>query len=181
MVRIRSICTAALFLAVIPFTVPRALGQEPAVGERVRVRTVSDSPGKVIGVLKTREPAYLVVHSEDATPTTIAWADISRLEVSRGTKSNAGKGALIGGGVGAGIGVFAVVLTCAGDSPLVEDCGAAEVAGGLLIASIGAGVGALIGMAARTEKWVDVPPDRWQIEVSPDPNGGVAVGVNLRL
>lgn len=179
---IRSLCMAGLALAFIPITAPSVLGQEPAVGERIRVRTVSERPGKVTGVLETREPDYLVVQAEDATPTTIAWADISRLEVSRGTKSNVGKGALIGAGVGAGMGVSTVILFCTGESPLAEDCGAGEVVGTVaFLIGIGTGVGALIGAAARTEKWVEVPPNRWQIEVAPDPNGGVAVGVNLRL
>jgi len=180
MVRIRSICTAALSLAVIPFTAPSALGQEPAVGERIRVRTTSNIP-QVVGTLETRESDYLVVRTTESGPMNIAWADISRLQVSRGTKSNAGKGALIGAGVGLGSATALTIGVCSSPDADCSEDGGAIVLGFTMFVGGGALVGALIGLVARSERWVDVPPDRWQIEVAPDPNGGVAVGVNLRL
>ena len=180
MVRIRSICSAALTLAVIPFITPSALGQEPAVGERIRVRTTSE-PSQVVGVLETRQPDYLVVQTTESGPMNIAWADISRLQVSRGTKSNAGKGALIGAGLGLAGTTALVIGGCAGDDTDCGEDGGFIFAAYLLFTGGAALVGTFIGAIVRTERWVDVPGDRWQIEVAPDPNGGVAVGLNLRL
>ena len=49
------------------------------------------------------------------------------------------------------------------------------LAGGLL----GAGVGAVIGWAIKTERWEEVPLDRLQLNMVPLRDGGFALGVSV--
>lgn len=179
---IQSLYTAALALGATVLFASSAWSQELDPGERIRVKTISAVPGQVVGVVEAREADFLEVLSEQGIMTRIAWDDVSRLQVSRGYKSNAGKGALIGLGVGGATGLILALATCAPDE---IDCqgleGSFGVAGAISFGAFGAGLGALIGLVAKSERWVDVPPSRWEIQVAPDPNGGVALGVRLRM
>ena len=51
-------------------------------------------------------------------------------------------------------------------------------AGGALL---GAGIGALIGSASKTDRWETVPLDEIRVGLSPFASDGVAVSVLLRL
>lgn len=83
---------------------------------------------------------------------------LTRMEVSAGRKSNAGRGALIGGAVGGGLMVI-FGAACAADTN--EDdyvgCEGSDVPMyGLVGAATGAAVGALIGALSHREKWEEV-------------------------
>ena len=72
--------------------------------------------------------------------------------------SNAGKGAFIGGGIGLGLSIVAVIAL-SGDEWTTPSAGQA-VAGMLLNTAAGAGIGALIGSAStrwRTVYQADAP------------------------
>jgi len=86
---------------------------------------------------------------------------IAKLELVGGEKSNAGKGAFLGGAVGLGVGAI-VGLVFSGLCDLDyhdagRHVGTTAVVGGLG-AVLGAGVGALIGTGSKSVRWEAVPP-----------------------
>lgn len=133
----------------------------PKPGDRIRVTTL---------VVHRRYVGNLVELSHeslrwdsDGAPYSISLDQVANLELGRGDKSNAGKGALTGGAVGLGVGV-AVGLVFSGlcGNDLVSDnaecrVGTTAAVGGLS-ALLGAGVGALIGTGSRSVRWEAVPP-----------------------
>jgi hypothetical protein len=109
---------------------------------------------------------------------------ISRLQVSRGTRSHR----LAGAGIGflAGGGVAAAVLYTGGstsqcdqsanqDAMSTGECIGLTALGGLA----GAGLGAIVGGFFRTERWEDVPLE--QLRVSLGPLAGRRLGLALQL
>ncbi len=96
-------------------------------------------------------------------------ASLTKLEVSRGQKSRADKGARIGLGTGVAAGVVTALAVCADNSCdgytglAVLIFGAGGALGGVLI-------GAVIGSFIQTDRWETVPLDR--ISVSLRPRGG---------
>ncbi|MFL5517261.1 MAG: hypothetical protein ACJ8DJ_13965 [Gemmatimonadales bacterium] len=88
--------------------------------------------------------------------TEVALPEVRELQVARG--SNAGKGAFIGGAIGLGLSLVAVIAL-SGDDWAAPSSGQA-VAGMLVNTAAGAGVGALIGSASthwRTVYQADAP------------------------
>lgn len=184
MFTVRSFRTAAVALAAIFLAAPSAGAQELRSGDRIRVNMHSGDIGELIGVYHASEPENLVVYTGESARAKIPWDDISRLQLSHGEQSNAGKGALIGLAIGGGLGLVAVIATaadpCEGFCP--GDPGTAGVVAlGAVLAGAGAGVGALIGAATKSERWQTIPRQQWQIQVAPDLKGGVAIGISLRL
>ena len=99
---------------------------------------------------------YVREGSGGSSLTEVALGDVRELQVARG--SNAGKGAFIGGGIGLGLSIVAVIAL-SGDEWTTPSAGQA-VAGMLLNTAAGAGIGALIGSAStrwRTVYQADAP------------------------
>lgn len=115
-------------------------------GRRVRLRLSAKKPqvGRVLSVGEKDISLRLEPRGEVAH---VGWADIERLEVSRGKQGNTLKG-LLGGAAAWGI---MVGLIAAFDT--LDESGVAEpvVIGGFL------GGGALVGRRIQTEKWREVP------------------------
>ncbi len=177
----RSFRRAALALAAICLAAPDAGAQELRTGDRIRIKTVSGAPSQVTGIYQASEAESLVIYVDQSVQARVPWADVSRLQLSRGMHNNAGTGALIGVAIGGGLGLALGIAAAADDDGWFE-YGAGEVA--LLVgitAGLGAGVGALIGMASKSERWQTIPRQQWQIQVAPDPRGGVAIGLNRRI
>jgi hypothetical protein len=122
-------------------------------GARVRVHQES---GSLIGTLVSLDSAGLVIATDKSDTVTAPRPSITGVEVSTGTKSQAGKGALIGLGVGAAAGIIVGLVASSSDNGDFVDYGAGTyaVGFGLTGAVIGTGVGALIGSGNRTDKWV---------------------------
>ena len=80
----------------------------------------------------------------DSSLTEVALGDVRELQVARG--SNAGKGAFIGGAIGLGLSIVAVIAL-SGDDWATPSAGQA-VAGMLVNTAAGAGIGALVGSAS---------------------------------
>lgn len=194
----RSLALAAAFaLASGPASGPaQAIAQEPGPppdrleelrGERVRVAIPNVPARTVVGRLEGVTRDALVVRPRRGAPAeTIPLSSIGRLEMSSGFRSHAGRGAALGGLVG---GAFGLALgAAAGDA--CWGCTGKEVASGtallsLLTAGVGAGLGALVGAGARSERWVEVPVARLDLGLVPvlpvpRPAGGVGVLVRLR-
>lgn len=163
-----------------------------APGDRVRVTAPSMDLEKGVGTVAALETDTLVVNTgERADALEVPLADVTKLEVHRGQKSRTGRGALIGAGVGALAGVATVAIACAsttGGCDFSESGGSDElsdlaVATALVLMGtvVGAGVGAIIGLATRVDRWQAVPLDDIRVGPSPVTPDGVAVSVTLRL
>jgi hypothetical protein len=91
----------------------------------------------------------------------VATPQIRTLQLSSGRRSNTGRGAMIGGIVGAtlglGLGIAASSENCTGFCP-APNIGAREVlAATAILGGVGAGIGALIGATSQRDRWVEVP------------------------
>jgi hypothetical protein len=154
-----------------------------APGDTVRVEAprIYNSVATVAAL----ETDTLVVQVEDrADALSVPLADVTKLEVRRGQKSNAGRGSLIGSLVGAGAGAALGALAGAAIPPdscangcVVGVAGIGALAGG----AVGALVGLAIGSSSKSDRWEAVPLD--QLRVGPSPVGAeaLAVSVTLRL
>ena len=98
----------------------------------------------------------------------------------RGTRSRAGMGAVIGGLAGLGVGIALWVSWDAqsGDTP--ESVAAPFVLG---TAALGTGIGALVGLAAKTEveKWEAVPLDDFRVSIVLQREGRFALAASARF
>ena len=160
---------------------PLALSQAPVPltsGSRVRLKPVDPSTKSVQGDLLRLSEDSLHIVAGGADTLAFATGAIARLEVSRGRRSNAGKGALLGAAIGAGAGLALGVAASA------EECsgfGCTEVGPGEVVAvmalfgATGAGLGALIGAASHSERWEQVP--RPWVSAQLHRSRGVVVGV----
>lgn len=150
-----------------------------APGQRVRIETDS---GPWTGTLIGQDSANLQLRwagEHESTLVVVPQRRIQRVEVSAGRESNVGKGALIGGAVGAGLGLAAGVA-CASDSFL--QCSGGEVAAATLeVGFAGAVVGCLIGAASTHERWQPVAAaDHAHLTFGVGRNG-VRLGVSLPI
>jgi hypothetical protein len=132
-------------------------------GARVRIVRVDDGlrPGAVLAVgTFVRLGTDTVV----ITPTpgrsdlqAIALGRSRSLQVSRGRRGHARRGALVGALAGAG---FALLAPCddTGTGIGHPGCATYRVLGLVVFGGGGAGLGALVGAAVRTERWAGVAP-----------------------
>lgn len=151
------------------------------VGSRVRasVTETSESAAKdrrFTGSLRgLTDTAVILETSRGRPPLVIPRQDITTLEVSV-RRSQRGKGALIGFGLGALVGA---ILGAA----VAEDDGfftTGEVAG--IFAAVLAPVGVLVGVAAAPgERWQAVPPDRSRIALDRPRPGAYGFSITVRF
>jgi hypothetical protein len=127
---------------------------------RARVRLADAEWHRLAGTGRGMSPdgARVYLHDRGATGslTEVALGDVRELQVAGG--SNAGKGAFIGGAIGLGLGIVAVIAL-SGDEWITPSGGQA-IAGMFLNTAAGAGLGALIGSASthwRTVYRADAP------------------------
>lgn len=144
---------ALTFLSFLPILELGAQGTWAAgLGQRVRVTTDS---GAWIGMLVQLDSTSLTLHGpglSDSSAVTLARNRIRRLEISAGRRSNAGRGAAIGFGVGAAAGMV-LGIGCANSDGFLQ-CTDGEVAELTLLSGLwGAGVGALLGLVSTSERW----------------------------
>jgi hypothetical protein len=113
----------------------------------------------------------------------VALSRVSTIEISSGTKSNAGKGALIGGLIGAALGGAAATAACGGMVLGQEgSCSGGEVVGGVVVGGLIVGaVGATIGALIRSEGWQVIPLSGLRVQPSPVTGDGLAILVTVRL
>lgn len=109
---------------------------------------------------------------------------IRKLEVSTGRTSSVGRGALIGGAVGGGIGpilgVGAAAEDCPSDAFCVVDFGPEVIPIAVLtMGGAGALLGALIGAASPADRWEDVPLVGVKVGIAPLRGGGLGIGASV--
>lgn len=172
---------AVLLVQLVPF---RAVSAQ-ADGTPIRIQTTA-RPGKWItgmavdvaadslGIVRTR--GAVLTRSYDTLR--FARAELQRMEVSQGHKSNAGRGALIGGAVLGGAGL-ALGISCVGTTSanaLVGYEGSAVPIIALTSAALGAGVGALLGALSHRERWGAASLG---LHTEGEAGGAVSLGVSL--
>ena len=157
-----------------------------APGDTVRVTAPSMDMDDSVGTVAALETDRLTVQVEErADALSVPLADVTKLKVRRGQKSNAGKGALIGLGVGAAAGVITALLSCA-DSQCDWDNAGDDVTGYTAVvlgaggALLGAGIGAIIGSSIKTDRWESVPLDNIRVSLTPSTPLGLGVAVRVR-
>ena len=136
------------------------LGARPAraqlgVGSRVRV---TSERGKHTGTLVSLDGDSLrYTKADTSVVTALPLASIVRLERSVGKRAATGRGAMIGGLIGGGFGLFVGIAASTDDSGWFE-VGPGEIAAATAFTgAIGAGLGALIGAASKRDQWETVP------------------------
>ncbi|HET7423821.1 MAG TPA: hypothetical protein VFJ92_09675, partial [Gemmatimonadales bacterium] len=113
-----------------------------------RVRLAEPGWHRLAGTGRASSDSTLVyVRGPSASPslTEVSLREVRELQVARG--SNAGKGAFIGGGIGLGLAIVAVLA--ASSDEWTTPSGGQAVAAMLLNTAAGAGIGALIGSASK--------------------------------
>jgi hypothetical protein len=124
-------------------------------GSRVRV---TSEKGKQTGTLVALDGDTLrYTRLKASSVTALPRASVVRLERSVGKRPATGRGALIGGLIGGGFGLFLGIAASTDDTGWFE-VGPGEVAAAAAFTgAIGAGLGALIGAASRQDRWEAVP------------------------
>ncbi len=146
-----------VFLQLVLVLESQSLAAQVEAGSRIRVTTMPSSPGRRIGTLVSLDQDTLRWSRWDTTSVIkVPIASVARLERSIGRRSNTGRGAMIGGLIGAGFGLFVGVAASTDDTGFFE-VGVGEIAAltGIFGAG-GAGVGALIGSLSTRDRWVPV-------------------------
>jgi len=190
---------ATILVAILAFVpLASATAQVPVrPGARVRVTghfcqplysCVGGSPQQYVGTLVTWEADTLVVQSNRDT-LAVPVDFVTRLDVSRGRKTNtangAGIGFLLGGLVGAVI-VYASYEECVPQG--LFSCigpnygpGTYALAGGVIGGFGGLMAGALIGSAIKTDRWQEVPLDQLRVSFGPQRDGRFGFGASVRF
>ena len=172
-----------LFLLMLAYSL-ESVAQEPVQivpGERVRVLAPGISPDRVVGTVVSLDADTLMLKDGgQIAPSKIPLTSVTRLDVSRGHKSGAGKGALIGAIVGAAGGtVLGIVFyNHPGDegkqsSPLIVVPALASL--------VGAGLGAIIGLPFKTERWKKVPLEQVRIGISSQGSREVKFSMSITI
>ena len=153
----------------------------PVTGEKVRVTTLK-SESRERGVVVQTDAEFLTVSiGSGMAPVRIALASIERLEVARGRRTAAKEGALWGGVVAAALGALAVAGIGEALCENATSCGASAegyLVGIGIFGAAGAGLGALAGLAIKTDRWERVPLDRLRVGIRPVADGA---GVQVSL
>ena len=143
-----------------PLTRPPTV--EADSGSRVRITVNKPSKHSYVGTLVSADADSLRFTTDTSGIVAIPIGSVTRFERSRGRRSNAGRGAVIGGlSVGAAVLILGIGAS-AESSGWGPDIGAEDVAlGTLIMGAAGAGLGALIGAASKGERWEPLTvPDR---------------------
>ena len=142
-------------LVAVALCLPVALFAAPAPGARARVTLIEKE--RVVGTIRALPPqAILLAVEPDSVERTIPYESIAKLEIQNGTKSRAGRYALIGG-------VIAAVPGALFGHELAQDLEInpteefyMTAGGALAFGIVGAGIGALIGSGTKDPRWEQV-------------------------
>jgi hypothetical protein len=148
-------------------------------GDRIRV-WASTIPTGAVGEVVNAEPDVLRIRLPDRPePIDVPVTAVTRLQRSLGTRRNTGKGALIGGLVGAAAGA-AFVAVASGSEGCEGSCGGWALIFGALGGGAGAIVGTGVGALQKTDRWETMPAGRVGVRVVPVRQGaGVALSVRF--
>jgi len=175
--------TSAVFLAFLLLPLGTAGAQSvigessrPELGTRIRVTDFAKGKPREGVLVEWRADSALARIDATGEYLVVPPALVGQIEVYDGTRSGAGKGALIGGAVGFG-GAMLVVVASSGDYYASPSTGEA-VAGVVLNTALYAGLGALIGSAVKKPKWRSFGPAP-RVQARVDPRGRIGLAVAL--
>jgi len=148
-------------------------------GRRIRVHQHNNK--KLVGSFVAMDSASLAMVTNAGVTVRVPRGDVAGLDLSQGTKSNAGKGALTGLLIGAAGGALIGVASSSADDGDFIDLSAGEYAVGIgaVFGVLGAGVGALIGSGSRSDKWAPTAWPTLSFQPSRRDGGTVALGMHL--
>ena len=153
-----------------------------AAGEKVRVTATGSGLDDETGVVVDADAQSVTVSlGPGKPPVRIPLSSIKRLDVARGRRTAAKEGAISGGILGLVLGVLAVHTVSHALCENATDCDASPQGYGIgagVFAAGGAGLGALVGLAIKTDRWERVPVDRLRVAIGPVPAGA---GVQFSL
>jgi hypothetical protein len=134
-------------------------------GDRVRVQTMSSQAAYVGTVVAADENTITIDGDEKGKPIVLRQADVTRLDVSVGTRSRGTHvlaGIAIGGGLGALIGL------ASGDDPDSQFIAYSAGEKAVMLAIPLALAGTLIGLVLPAgEKWEEVPMNHGEVSIDP--------------
>ncbi len=159
-----------------------------SIGDRMRI--TSQHGEEIIGQIKSLDNASLTILTDYSRELSIAYADMVQLERSLGRRSHYKKGAAIGSGIGASVGLLGVITSechgvgLYGHDDGLYDCEILAAAGIVILSGVGALLGLIAGAAIRTERWgsLDIPGQS-TASVMPfigiHPSGSLALGARI--
>jgi len=158
----------AVLIPAMIFIAPVKLGAQEnwpvELHDRVRI-TLKRDHSAVIGTVQTIEAHALVIERKRSGLRTIALRDMKKLEISRGERTGALKGAIGGFAIFGLAGTLTWGAACEADFGLSastssrEPCTGEAALVGLGAGAVGALLGAVIGSAIRTDRWDEAPLD----------------------
>jgi hypothetical protein len=165
-----------LCIALLLGTAPTvAFAQSLAVGSHVRVST--EGRQVLQGLVTTVADEWIVVG-----PARVPIDSITELQVLK-RRSNAGKGALIGGASLGALSGLALGVACAQSSGSFIDCSDHVPAyfglGALAGFTVGALLGGVIGAFTMSDVWEPVALDGVRVTIAPSQSGPLSVGLSL--
>lgn len=172
----QEIVLAGFMIAVAMGTAPaQAAGESPLqIGDRIRIKTpVSSSAIKGTFVAADDAALTLAPEGRDATHKKFARSEIVKLEVARGKRRNVVWGAV----GGAAVGLMVDLVATAADQ---SDSGPCDFGACVILPAMGAAVGALVGLAIKTDRWDAVPADKLGLAVLPTRHG-VQLALSFRF
>ncbi len=154
---VMSLLVAWLQVSVPPSSpVPQPIPQADS-GSRVRITVHKPEKHSLVGTLVSADADSLRFTTDTGGVVAVPVASVSRLERSRGRRSNAGRGALTFGLIGGAAGLVLGIAAAADNTGWGIDFGPEAVVGAtVLMGATGAGLGALIGAASKGERWEPV-------------------------
>ena len=179
----RPITFLVAVLAVVPFNAVTAQDSLPVKpGDRVRV--THNCVARARGSLRCRKDTgsfhgvsrdTLALLGGFGTPIN----SITKLEVSRGRKSNAVKGALLGG-IPTGLIIGGLVAALCASPDIGCSNGLGLVAAGFGVGFVGgAFIGGVIGALSTTDRWEEVPLDQLRVSFVPQRDGRFRLGLSV--
>lgn len=149
-------------------------------GDRVRLQAPRISSSALVGTVTDLQRDTLALLGAAGSTIAIPTADLERIAVSQGRKSNVLLGLLIGAGVGVASSVGVTIWVCNADD---DGCTSGQVVGGVLgLTAVGAGLGAGIGALIRTERWKEatIPAAPPPVSLGLARDGSMRLTISLR-
>ncbi|MEX1186311.1 MAG: hypothetical protein WEA80_06955 [Gemmatimonadaceae bacterium] len=175
-----------ILVAVLVFSSPVAAQMAGlGAGSRVRVTSPRDDLNKHVGtVLEVRGDSVVIAGRHGSR--TIALANVTRLDVSTGTRRHVGRGALIGLGVGALLGLTVVdegVEDCTDEfliCPVPVSRAQMATAGALVSGAAGVVIGAIVGAFVKSDRW-ESRSAPFRAAINPGRSGGVQLSLSRKF
>jgi hypothetical protein len=148
------------------------------VGSRVRLVAPSLLKGRIEGLVMEMDEKSLLVSSDDRLPVKVFREAITCLEVSTGRHRKTLKGMVIGGSIGALLGISFKSDNCDNAVSICSE----SLGGAMAFGAVGgAGWGAIIGSLIKHDTWNEVPIDRVRVSLIPTRGRGVALSLSVAL